>query len=154
MGKPANGTVAAWVAANKDYAGDGCLLWPFARLPDGRAAVSQRLGSSKAARVMCRAAHGNPPPRHEAAHSCGKGHEGCINPRHLRWATPTDNQADKIAHGTTNRGERHGMARLTAPEVLAIRSIAGRSQSDIAKEFGVSRRTVGFIQTKQRWAWL
>jgi hypothetical protein len=55
----------------------------------------------RATRVMCKLAHGPAPtPKHHAAHSCGKGHEACINPKHLRWATPRENAADAKLHGT------------------------------------------------------
>lgn len=52
---------------------------------------------------MCQKAHGDPPsPKHDAAHSCGRGHEGCVNPNHLSWKTKKQNQADRITHGTSH----------------------------------------------------
>jgi len=54
------------------------------------------------------------------------------------------------------RGAEHPGSRLTedeAREILALRS-GNRSQSSIAKEFGVSRRLVGFIWRGERWAHL
>lgn len=33
---------------------------------------------------MCELVYGKPPmPKHQAAHNCGKGNLGCINPKHL-----------------------------------------------------------------------
>jgi hypothetical protein len=53
-------------------------------------------------RLMCQLAHGDPPtPDHIAAHSCGRGHEGCVNPNHLSWKTYSENELDKRVHGTT-----------------------------------------------------
>ena len=93
-----------WLLQHAIHLGDECLTWPFARFPDGRAHMNGR----KPTRVMCEMAHGPAPtPQHEAAHSCGKGHEACINPQHLRWATPVENAADKVVHGTVLEGERH-----------------------------------------------
>jgi hypothetical protein len=58
----------------------------------------------RAHRVMCEIAHGpKPAPGFVAAHTCGKGREGCVNPRHLRWASQKENMADKLLHGTSNR---------------------------------------------------
>lgn len=48
-------------------------------------------------RHMCKLKNGDPPtPDHEAAHSCGNGKHGCINPNHLRWATDAENMADTV----------------------------------------------------------
>ncbi len=46
--------------------------------------------------------HGPRPARHEVAHNDGnKLHNHYTN---LRWATRSDNQMDRVAHGTSNRG--------------------------------------------------
>lgn len=134
-----------------------CINWPFARCPKGygRVFVDGRFKGSS--RVVCERAHGAPPtPQHEAAHNCGKGHEGCVNPRHLRWATSTENQADKLKHGTINRGERHGHAKLTRCDVREIRRCLtnGESQHSIACKFAVSRSAIRDIVIGKSWWWL
>lgn len=105
---------------------------------------------------MCMVAHGEPPTgSHEAAHSCGNGREGCVNPRHLRWATPVENQSDKVAHGTTYRGERHWSAKLTEVEVKEIRALLGTmSQAAIARLYGVDPSAVSEIKSGKTWGWL
>lgn len=142
-----------WLLAHVDYAGDDCLTWPFARMPDGRGGVKFRGKQLTAARAMCELAHGSPPSsKHEAAHSCGKGNAGCVNPRHLRWATHVENEADKIEHGTRPRGERQGSSKLKASDVVAIRAMHGTmSQSKIAAQFGVQKSTVFKIVHRLRW---
>lgn len=58
----------------------------------------------------------------------------------LAWGTPTENQADKILHGTTNRGERNGHAKLTAADVLEMRRAhrAGEKTShQLTEEYGL-----------------
>src|SRR5260221_680223 len=96
------GAIPKWLREYADYSGDECLTWPFARYPDGRA----NMNGGYPTRAMCELAYGPAPsPKHEAAHSCGKGHEACVNPRHLRWATPKENAADKKIHGTHIKGE-------------------------------------------------
>lgn len=133
-----------------------CLIWPGARLSSGYAAIRFENKTQSASRVMCVIAHGEPPtPTYEAAHSCGNGHLACINPRHLFWKTPTENQADKIIHGTTNRGERSASAKLTEEKVKAIRALDGRySRREIGDMFGVSRQTAKDIILRRRWSWL
>lgn len=100
---------------------------------------------------MCERINGAPPSEiHHAAHSCGFGHLGCINPRHIRWATPQENSDDRDAHGRTCKGTRINTAKLTADKVLAIR-LADGPQRMIAKMFGISQKTVWGIINKKTW---
>lgn len=143
-----------WLETHSGHDGDECLIWPFQRLQaDGRGAVKYKGKQTLAARVMCELAHGAPPtPKHEAAHSCGKGHLGCVNPKHLRWATSAENKADMLVHGTRVRGERQGAAKLTTEQVLAIRGAAAiKSQAHLAREYGVMSSTIHKIIHRQRW---
>jgi hypothetical protein len=139
------------------FEGDDCLLWPYAKANYGYAEI--RFGGSAGRkrlvhRVVCEAIHGPAPEgKNDAAHSCGN--RLCVNPRHIRWATRKENNDDKLIHGTSNRGERHGMAKLTADDVREIRSLRGKiKQREIAARFGINRNTVLDIQTGKRWSWL
>ena len=134
---------------------DECVTWPFATT-HGHAVMRLNGKLRRVCRVVCEEKHGTPPtPLHEAAHSCGKGHEGCVNPRHLRWATKTENMADQYVHGVRAMGERHGRAKLTEQDVRAIRGLAGvMSQSKIAAKYGVSRESVRAIHHRKSWGWL
>lgn len=97
-------------------------------------------------RAMAVLSFGQPEGKKDAAHSCGKGHLGCVNPKHLRWDTRSGNFADKIAHGTHNRGEKSPVAKLTNAEVVKIRSLAGSaSHSEIARMFGVCASNICLI---------
>ncbi len=133
--------------------GDDCLIWPFCRKADGYASINCKGRSTLASRVVCQEAHGEPPPNHEAAHSCGNGRLGCVNPKHLRWATPQENSADKLLHGTHNRGENCGMSKLTGEAVSNIRSAlaAGTGMNDLAERYHVSPRTIRHIRDGDRW---
>lgn len=138
------------------YKGDDCLGWPFST-NKGRALIWWEGRLVPAARVVCTETYGPPPtPEHESAHSCGKGHEGCVTPRHLRWATIVENMADKLIHGTHPRGERNGLAKLTEADVRAIRALSesGESQYALARRFGVSRENIREIAHHRRWHWL
>lgn len=148
--------VRSWVERHAHYEGDECLKWPFGVNDTGRGKVTVEGKAMSAPRAMCLLAHGEPPtPQHEAAHSCGKGHEGCVNPRHLSWKTTSENRMDMADHGTLPRGEAVNTAKLTKDQVREIRRIGSRmDRKDIASMFGVAPCTVWEIQTRRSWAWL
>lgn len=136
---------------------DDCIPWPFSRTTQGSGRIYICGKFHVAARVVCRRVHGAPPtPEHETAHNCGKGHEGCVNPRHLRWATRVENQADRLIHDTHSRGERHGASKLSESDVLDIRKRvgAGETKASLAREYELHPTTVGQIVSRKRWAWL
>jgi hypothetical protein len=140
------------------YDGDECIAWPFSLNPSGYGRVKVP-GSNKitgAHRLICEKVNGPPPsPEHLAAHSCGKGHEGCVTKRHLSWKTPSENQLDRIVHGTDGRGEKNPRARLTADAVRQIRALSGViSHEKLGRQYGVSRPTIGLIMNRTNWGWL
>ncbi len=133
---------------------DRCWIWPMRREPNGYGLVTIRKKRHKAHRVICRLAHGEPTQEKlDAAHSCGNGHLGCVNPHHLRWATRLENVADAIAHGTHQRGGRNGRAKLNENQVRAIRALlaSGALQKDIAAAYSVTVSQVCHINTGRRW---
>ena len=111
----------------------------------GYGAITFRGRLTGAHRAMCTLAHGEPPVGYWVAHSCGQ--RDCCNPRHLRWATPKENQADKRSHGTVNSGERNGNSKLTREAVLLIkrRLSCGELHRSIAQDFGVAREAISSI---------
>lgn len=144
------GSSEAFLRANLGHSGDECLEWPFRRVPTGYGLAVIGGVQKRASRWMCILAHGEPPsPRHEAAHGCGNA--GCVNPRHLRWATPAENCADKLAHGTHNRGAKHPKTKLTPADVAEIRAAPPDLRALMAK-FGVSKGCVSKIRSGSRWA--
>ncbi len=142
-----------WIADHVSYEGEDCLIWPFARNNKGYPiSKSRRREGSIATRLMCEAKNGPPPtPSAHAAHSCGNGSLGCIHPLHLAWKTPAGNEADKLDHGTHNRGERSAGAKLTADDVLFIRSKNGMKQRELAEKYGVSRGHIAGLQRGRYW---
>lgn len=153
-----DGEPTIWLLAHVRHEGEDCLKWPFAHRGNGYgilSATDHRRGVS-AHRYMCELAHGPAPTsNHLAAHSCGQGHKGCVNPKHIRWATPAQNAADRIRHGTEQRGERNAISKLTAADVLFIRSAwPDQSQNQLAARFNVNQATVWRILHRKAWAWL
>lgn len=155
-GRAFNGEPAKWIDEHTGFDGDDCLIWPFSRTSHGYGQINLKGSHIGAHRLMCIRVNGPAPTeKHEAAHSCGKGHLGCVHPKHLRWATSAENSADLYTHGTVNRGERNGTAVLTAEDVIQIRNLHPTlSQRKIAGMFGVSRRAVEDILSRKTWGWL
>jgi hypothetical protein len=141
-----------WLRAHVEFDGDESQIRPFARGRDGRGRTASEI-APQAHRAMCILVHGEPPsPAHEAAHACGKGHEGCINPKHLRWATPSENSGDRWIHGTEIHGAQTWNAKLTAADVVEIRSLRGSlSQRELGERYGVDRETIGDAQRRVTW---
>lgn len=80
----------------------------------------------------------------------------CCNPAHLKPGTKADNEHDKVADGTHNRGERHPLSKLAEAQVREIHrcAAAGEPRSAIARRFGVRLGTIDDIVTSRSWAWL
>lgn len=138
------------------YTGKECLIWPYSKNSDGYAHIYHGGKVRSAHRVVCEMVKGPPPTKgHEAAHECGNGNKGCVNPGHLFWKTRKQNQTDRVKHGTSNRGEQSYRAKLTREQVLQIRSLQGaKPNSEIARLFGVSSKTVSKIHVRKIWGWM
>ncbi len=83
----------------------------------------------------------------------GDGNRKNNRRENLRWGTRQENMLDAIRHGTTTRGERNPMAKLTAFDVSEIRHQldTGRLRNEIAAEFGVHCQTVSAIKRRKLW---
>lgn len=132
-----------------------CLFWPFSKGSNGRGQIFIDGKLVGVHRYVCELVNGPAPtPVHQAAHSCGKGHLGCVSKKHLRWATPKENNSDKELHGTAQRGEKNPYSKLTESDVRTIRNLLGvKSQRQIAKDFGVSQFCIHSIKSGKKWGW-
>lgn len=89
---------------------------------------------------------------YEVAHNNGD----CLRNHflNLRWATGKENQADRIAHGTSNQGQRHGMSKLTDVQVVEIKARLVReriTQTALGAEYGISRTQISAIARGKEW---
>jgi len=84
----------------------------------------------------------------------------CVNPDHLWLGTHRDNTDDMIAKGRHRmcgrkdvQGERNSKAKLTTQDVFSIREkfAAGRTQSDLAREYGVVFSCISSVVKGQSW---
>lgn len=81
----------------------------------------------------------------------------CINPHHLIAGTFKQNSEDMVAKGHSCRGEKNGGGvKLNINTVKEIKKLIteGVSQRTLAKMYGVSRRTITFIQHRRLWKWV
>lgn len=130
---------------------DECLVWPFSRTPAGYPRMRDKLVT----RIICERVYGPSTNGGYALHSCGNGHLGCVNPRHLRWGSQSQNAEDSREHGVLPLGAANGQSKLTEEAVRYIKSMRGViSQSELARQFGVSNVTVHDIHAGKTWAWL
>jgi hypothetical protein len=77
-------------------------------------------------------------------HSCDNGDWpiGCCNPSHLRVGTSQENTNDMMTR------QRHGLPHMVVRNIRRLLS-EGRSQSEVAELYGVSRETVSAINSKR-----
>jgi hypothetical protein len=72
----------------------------------------------------------------------------------LRWDTSLGNKQDAQRNGRTARGERIAQSTLTEAQVRKIKSAAGKSERELAREFGVTRGAIQGVKRGTTWAWL
>ena len=114
------------VAKAKTYTGDECLFWPYAKDRRGNPANHDQGVLSD----LCRGRR----PRGgfvRIEHTC-RGGALCINPKHFHWA----------------KFKPH--ASLTEADVSVIRA-SGKTQIELAKEFGISQSNVSAVLTGKTW---
>lgn len=136
------------VASNTDNT--ECILWPFARCRTrgyGRAKLNGvKMNAHRAVLVL---STNEDPPDKVAAH--GECHNPlCVNPLHLTWATPRENQRDRIRDGTKSLGSRHGCAKLNESQIPAIRNDP-RILKEIAADYGVTLQAIYNVKIRKTW---
>jgi len=88
------------------------------------------------------------PDGYEACHNDGTRTNNTLS--NLRWGTAKGNAADRVLHGTSNRGEVNGHAKLTEADVLAIRADT-RPQKVIAADYGIAQSNVSRAKSRRAW---
>lgn len=103
-------------------------------------------------RLVAEAFIPNPEGKRDVAHADGNAKNNHAS--NLRWATRSENEADKISHGRTNRGSRNGMSKLRPDDVCRIKSMHddGKRQQEIAAQFNITQGQVSRIVNDRRWS--
>ena len=138
----------------KKFNGKECMIWPYAKDANGYAQINYGGKVRYVHREVCIFIYGEPEDGVVAAHSCGRGNMGCINPSHLRWATFKENYEDSVLHKTAVRGERVGNSKLKKEDIKKIKQMRKtRTQQNVANVFSVSRTAISDIENGRRWKW-
>ena len=136
---------------------DECMTWPFGKISTGYGLMHYEGKVELVHRLVCKLVYGNPPfESAQAAHLCGNGHLACFNPKHLKWTDHSENQMHRVEHGTSNRGEAHGMSTRTETEILRLKDLilSGKTDTEIHRQTGENRRFVNMIRHGKVWGWL
>lgn len=141
-----------WISENSDWDGEGCLRWPFSN-EDWYHSVNLGPGKwSKAHRLMCEAAHG-PPPCHSmyTLHSCSN--KWCVNPKHLRWGTPSENIKDAIRNGEIGVGSNSRRSILTEDDVRSARADRknGMTYEQLSRKYGIAKGSIWHAVKGTQW---
>lgn len=127
----------------------GCHLWlGKVSRRTGYGHTSYRKRELLAHRAAYEAAHGPIPDGSQVLHKCDV--RSCVNPDHLFLGTHSDNMADRNAKKRHSHGERHGCAKLSESDALAILFATGRLR-DIANQYGIHESTVAYIKAGKLW---
>lgn len=101
--------------------------------------------------VVARVFLGVPPEGYEVRHGNGIRHDNHLT--NLSYSTHQDNCADKILHGTSQRGESHPSSKLSdaeAEEIIEQYKSGDMTQNELAKKYGVSQSSISWIVKGKR----
>lgn len=140
-------------------ADSGCWEFIGSINEDGYGKIGVEGKILNANRLMLTEITGMNPRNKSACHTCDN--PKCIHPKHLFWGTHAENMADMAAKGRAGgwkknpfRGETNPQAKLTADQVMEIRSnyASGEfTQKTLAELYGVDHRTISKIVRNKRW---
>lgn len=134
-------------------AGDpnSCWEWNGTRNDRGYGKLYYRNRQYRAHRVSYELHHGSIPDGVDICHKCDN--PPCVNPNHLFVGTRQVNVNDMVAKGRDLHGERAHHAKLREQDIIEIRALcaAGIPQKEVAERFGVIRRTISFVVSRQTW---
>jgi len=135
---------------------DYCWEWMAAKNPCGYGVMrySTQVSLRQATHVaveLFRPDDIRPSINYGIMHSCDN--PGCVNPDHLKWGTPAENQLDKVIKNRQRKGESHPFAKLSLEQVEQIRSLCseGKTQREVGELFNVSNQQVSRIINNKRW---
>jgi len=140
-----------------------CWLWTSGRCATGYGNFWYKNHTWFAHRVAYLLHYGVNPDQSLVCHTCDN--PSCCNPDHLFLGTHLDNNRDRSIKGHSYKGQSHhfaimdkngeknGRAKLTAEQVLEIRTLReqGEKWLRLAKRFGVNRRTIKNIVARKLW---
>ena len=124
-----------------------CVEWPYGKNAMGYGVIDYE-GSCQLVHRVSFIRHKSILSTDECAlHKCDN--PSCFNPHHLFKGSRIDNNADRVKKGRGTKGVRVPACKLNDEQVSEIRRrwIPYKNAGLLAKEFGVSRATIGLIAT-------
>jgi len=156
-----------WSKVRKDGPG-GCWLWTASLCSSGYGSFLFEGRVERAHRVSWVLSSGDVPAGLCVLHHCDN--RRCVNPAHLYVGTKKDNARDREERGRSNHatglrhgrhthpgqtaGSRNGRAKLRERDVALLLKKhfkQGRRKADLAREYGLSKTTVGHIVSGKLW---
>ena len=122
--------------------------------PETRLSAQGRPATRHVHQLVCEAFHGvRPSSGHQVAHADGTRNNNRAS--NLRWATASENAADRKIHGTERQGEdiRH-VVKLTADDVRSIRREYVKGYGALvpfAEKYGITSAAVHAVIKRQNW---
>jgi hypothetical protein len=89
---------------------------------------------------------GKCPKGKECRHLNGNGFDNRLE--NLKWGTRKENQNDRIVHGVSNRGERHGLNKYSEKDIIKIRRMLkeGMKNIEVARKLKIPQSTISWIK--------
>lgn len=136
------GEIAEWVT-NMDRNSMNCIIWPFS-VTCGYGCwktVIRGITYHRAHRAILALNDRDPLPGEVCLHTCGNGHIGCVNPKHLQWGTVTKN----------NREDER--VKLSIEKARKIRAMLanGCALADVASKYNVDKSVISKIKREKIW---
>ncbi|GJM43474.1 MAG: hypothetical protein DHS20C21_03160 [Gemmatimonadota bacterium] len=132
----------------------GCKEWIGPRDRQGYGHLNLKGKSYRAHRWIYERWHGPLPQGLVVRHLCHN--PSCVNLEHLAHGSQKENLDDSRAIGRMNDqvGSNNGFSKLDEEKVQLIRarSEAGERVVDLARSFGVSRKTIRDVLDRRRWS--
>lgn len=131
--------------------GSDCIVWTGQLMPEGYGRVHTSGGGEYAHRVAFFLEHGYLPDG-VIRHICDV--RQCVNPDHLEPGTQAENVEDMVHRGRHLYGEKHKSAILREADIHDIdykSRIEGRTDADIADDYGVTSSTIAQAVTRKTW---
>ena len=129
-----------------------CWTWTGYIDQTGYGSISWKGKPVQAHRLAWFLTYGDIPNGLFVLHKCDN--PKCANPNHLFLGTNADNQRDKVNKGRQARGETMHTAKLKTQDVILIRKQYHedrRTQTQIAKDFGMCQSTIERIVNGKYW---
>jgi hypothetical protein len=133
---------------------ENCWLWTGALMQNGYAAVRVRWPSKKdlyVHRLVWELSNNTAlSPGLCVCHRCDVRH--CCNPDHLFAASQAANLADMASKGRSTRGERNPNSKLSAADVVLLRSLEStHTVEQLSCQFGICRDQVKRVLRREHW---